>query len=169
MQHLGLRYNIWLCLLIALSAFTASAQKIDMEKMKGMKPRSIGPAAMSGRVTAVDVVNKNPEIMYIGTASGGLWKSTSGGTEWKPVFDSASVLSIGAVAIEQPTPDIVWVGTGEGNPRNSQSSGNGVYKSWDAGHTWVHLGLDATRNIHRVIVDPRDQNTVYVAALGTAW
>ena len=131
--------------------------------------RNIGPAGMSGRVTAIDVVNDNPEVMYVGTASGGLWKSTSGGTDWKPMFDSMSVLAIGAIAIDQRTPDVVWVGTGEGNPRNSQSSGNGIYKSLDAGKTWMHLGLDATRDIYRVIIDPNDPNTVYAAALGTAW
>jgi photosystem II stability/assembly factor-like uncharacterized protein len=147
----------------------ASAQKLDMEKLKGLTPRNIGPAGMSGRVTAIDVVNDHPEIIYLGTASGGLWKSTSGGVDWKPTFDSANVLSIGSIAIVQRTPDVLWVGTGEGNPRNSQSSGNGIYKSWDAGRSWVHLGLDATRNIRRVIVDPNDPNTVFAAASGTAW
>jgi len=156
--------------LLLQSAFAQSSSGgLDIEKLKGLKPRNIGPAGMSGRVTAIDVVNDNPEVIYLGTASGGLWKSTSGGTDWKPVFDSTNVQSIGAISIEQRTPDIIWVGTGEGNPRNSQSSGNGVYKSLDAGHSWIHLGLDATRNIHRIIVDPNDPNTVYAAALGSAW
>ncbi|RMF59319.1 MAG: hypothetical protein D6743_16520, partial [Calditrichaeota bacterium] len=140
-----------------------------MDKLQGMKARSIGPAGMSGRVTAIDVVLKHPEIIYVGTASGGLWKSTSGGVNWKPVFDDQPVASIGAIAIDQRNPDVVWVGTGEGNPRNSQTSGNGVYKSLDGGKTWKHLGLDKTRVIHRLLIDPFDPDVVYAAALGSAW
>ncbi len=145
------------------------AQKIQMDKFKGMKPRSIGPAGMSGRVTAFDVVMRNTDIIYAGTASGGLWRSTSAGVNWEPVFDKEPVLSIGAVAVDQTVPDIIWVGTGEANPRNSQSSGNGIYKSIDGGKTWKHLGLDKTRNISRIIINPRNTDIVYAAALGTAW
>ncbi|NIR51610.1 hypothetical protein GWO43_23800 [candidate division KSB1 bacterium] len=140
-----------------------------MDKFEGMQPRSIGPAGMSGRVTAIDVVLSEPDIIYIGTASGGLWKSTSGGIDWQPIFDEQPVASIGAVAITQTNPDVIWVGTGEGNPRNSQTSGNGVYKSLDAGKTWTHLGLDNTRNSHRVIIHPENPDVVYVGAQGSAW
>jgi photosystem II stability/assembly factor-like uncharacterized protein len=140
-----------------------------MEKLHGLKPRSIGPAGMSGRVTAIDVVLSDPDIMYIGTASGGLWKSTSGGVTWKPIFDDQKVASIGDVTVVQSNPDMLWVGTGEGNPRNSQTNGNGVYKSLDGGKTWKHLGLDNTRSIHRLIVHPANPDIVYVAALGAAW
>ena len=147
----------------------AAAQKLDMEKLKGLKTRSIGPAGMSGRVTAIDVVHKNPHIIFVGTASGGLWKSLSGGTAWEPVFDTMAVASIGAVAIDQRNPDVVWVGTGEGNPRNSQTNGNGIYKSLDGGKTWMHVGLDKTRAIHRVIIHPTNSDIVYVGASGAAW
>ena len=115
-----------------------------------MKPRNIGPAGMSGRITAIDVVTNNPQIIYAGSASGGLWKSESGGINWQPVFDSVAIQSIGAVAIDQSNPDVVWVGTGEGNPRNSVTGGYGLYRSLDAGKTWQSMGLEKTRNIHRI-------------------
>jgi photosystem II stability/assembly factor-like uncharacterized protein len=146
-----------------------SAQKLDMDKLKGMKARSIGPAGMSGRVTSIDAVHSNPDIIYAGTASGGLWKSTSGGIAWEPIFDDQPVASIGAVAIVQSNPDVIYVGTGEGNPRNSQTSGNGMYKSLDGGKTWTHLGLDDSRNIHRVIIHPDNPDIVFVGAQGPAW
>ena len=152
-----------------LCAFHVQAQKVDISELKGMKPRSIGPAGMSGRVTDFDVVMRNTDIIYAGTASGGLWRSTSAGVNWEPVFDKEPVLSIGAVAVDQKVPDVIWAGTGEANPRNSQSSGNGVYKSIDGGKTWTHLGLDETRNISRIIIDPSNRNVVYVAAIGSAW
>ena len=97
-----------------------------MELMENMQPRNIGPAGMSGRVTAIDVVHSNPDVMYVGTASGGLWKSTSGGIKWDPIFEDQPTGSIGAVAIQQSNPSIIWVGTGEGNPRNSLNGGFGV-------------------------------------------
>lgn len=145
------------------------AQKLDMDLLKGIKPRSIGPAGMSGRVTAIDVVLNNPDIIYVGSASGGLWRSTSGGANWKPIFDEQPAASIGALAIDQNAPDVIWVGTGEGNPRNSQTSGNGVYKSLDGGKTWKCMGLEGTRNIHRLIIDPTNSNTVYVGSQGSPW
>jgi len=146
-----------------------SAQQLDLEKLKGLKPRAIGPAGMSGRITAIDVVNSQPDIMYVGAASGGVWKSESGGIDWKPVFEKEGTASIGAIAIQQNNPDVIWVGTGEGNPRNSLNSGNGVYKSIDGGKTWQHMGLEGTRNIHRVIINRDDPNTVYVGAIGSPW
>ena len=124
---------------------------------------------MSGRVTAIDVVHKNPDVMYVGTASGGLWKSTSGGINWEPIFEKEATASIGAVAIQQSNPSVIWVGTGEGNPRNSLNGGYGIYKSLDAGKTWQLMGLEKTRHIHRVIVDPTNPNTVYVGAIGSPW
>ncbi|MBS1505372.1 MAG: hypothetical protein JSS79_01890 [Bacteroidetes bacterium] len=140
-----------------------------MEKFKGMKPRSIGPAGMSGRITAIDVVNTNTDVMYAGSASGGLWKTTSAGISWEPIFDKEAVLSIGAVAIQQDNPSVIWVGTGEGNPRNSLNGGYGVYKSLDGGKNWKLMGLEKTRNIHKIIIDPKNPNTVYAAAIGSPW
>ncbi len=146
-----------------------SAQQLDMELMKGIEPRNIGPAGMSGRITAIDVVEMNPDLMYVGSASGGIWKSESGGVAWEPIFDKYGAASIGAIDIYQKSPSIIWVGTGEGNPRNSQSSGAGVYKSLDGGRSFELMGLEGTRNIHRIIVHPDDPNTVYVGAQGDAW
>ena len=154
--------------ILILATSTAFAQ-LDMTKLKDMKARSIGPAGMSGRVTAIDVVLSAPDVMYVGTASGGLWKSESGGIDWSPIFDDQKVASIGDVVIDQSNPDVIWVGTGEGNPRNSQTSGYGVYKSLDGGTNWKYMGLGETRNIHRVILDPRNSDVVYVGAQGPAW
>jgi photosystem II stability/assembly factor-like uncharacterized protein len=134
-----------------------------------MEPRSIGPAGMSGRVTSIDVVRHNKNIIYAGTASGGLWKSVSGGTSWEPLFDQEEVASIGVVTIDPSNTSTIWVGTGEGNPRNSLNSGYGVYRSRDAGLTWEHMGLEKTMNIHRLIVHPDDPNTIWVGAIGSPW
>ena len=145
------------------------AQQIETSLFEALKPRNIGPAGMSGRVTAIDAVVENPNIIYIGTAAGGVWKSENGGLSFTPVFDEESVSSIGAVAINQQNPQEIWVGTGEGNPRNSVSSGYGVYRSMDGGHSWTYMGLGETRNIHRLILHPNDPNTVWVGAIGSPW
>ena len=146
-----------------------SAQEFSMEMVKNMTPRNIGPGGMSGRVTAIDVVLNNPDVMYVGTASGGVWKSTSGGIKWDPIFDDEVTASIGAVEIQQSNPSVIWVGTGEGNPRNSLNGGYGVYKSLDGGKSWMAMGLEKTRHIHRIIVDPTNPDVVYVGAIGSPW
>ena len=156
--------------LVALFICTnLSAQKISTNQFKNFKPRSIGPAGMSGRVTAIDALHNNPDIIYLGTASGGVWKTENGGSNWQPMFDEQPILNIGAVAIQQSNPSVVWAGTGEGNPRNSLNLGGGIYKSLDAGKTWKLMGLEKTKNIHRVIIDPGDGNIVYVAAIGNPY
>ena len=137
--------------------------------VEAMNVRHIGPGTMSGRVTSIAVPHNEPEVIYVGTASGGLWKSTSAGVTWDPIFDDQPTQSIGAVALSPLNPDLVWVGTGEGNPRNSHTSGRGVFKSVDGGNTWTFMGLEGTRNVHRVLIHPRDPNTVFVAATGSAW
>lgn len=134
-----------------------------------MKVRSIGPANMSGRTTAIDVVLANTDIIYTGTATGGLWKSLNGGITWEPVFDDQPASSIGAVKIFQPNPNIIWVGTGEANPRNSVGVGRGVFKSIDGGKTWINLGLEKTEKISRIVLHPTDPDIAFVAALGTTW
>jgi len=163
--------NLRLPLFFLFSCFfsLAFAQKLDIDQLKGMTPRSIGPAGMSGRVTSVDVDLSNSDIIYAGTASGGVWKSTSGGIDWTPIFDDQATLSIGAVTINQANPSEIWVGTGEGNPRNSQNSGGGIYKSIDAGKTWQLMGLEGTKVIHRVLIHPTNSDIVYVGAQGSAW
>ena len=139
------------------------------EGFKNMSMRSIGPAVMSGRVTSIDVDPFNENIIYVGTASGGLWRSESAGMTWSPIFDKQDVLGIGAVQIDPSNHDVLWVGTGEGNPRNSQTNGAGIYKSLDAGKHWQCKGLQNTRTIHRVLVDPRNSEIVYAGAHGNAW
>lgn len=147
----------------------ASAQRISLDQFKNLKPRNIGPSGMSGRIVAIDAVYSNPSIIYVGAASGGIWKTENAGADWKPVFDDQPLQNIGALAIQQSNPSVVWAGTGEGNPRNSLNIGEGIYKSLDAGKTWRRMGLEKTRNIHRVIVDPTNPNTVYVAAIGNPY
>ena len=137
--------------------------------IEGMNVRHIGPGAMSGRVTTIDVQRNRPEVIYIGTASGGLWRSETAGVQWEPLFDDQPTQSIGALALSPSNPDVIWVGTGEGNPRNSHSSGRGVFRSIDGGATWEMMGLEETHNIHRVIIHPNDSKTVWVGATGTAW
>ena len=145
------------------------AQDLNMDLLKGIEPRNVGPAGMSGRITAIDVVQSDNNIIYAGAASGGIWKSENAGVTWDPIFENYGPMSIGALDIYQKNPSIVWMGTGEGNPRNSQSSGAGIYRSIDAGKSWQLMGLEKTRNIHRVIIHPDDPNTVYVGAQGSAW
>ncbi|MGM0588107.1 MAG: hypothetical protein ACQETE_06840 [Bacteroidota bacterium] len=169
-----LRYLPLLCAFALFGCSTTSttvAQQppFDTEKLKGIQPRNIGPAGMSGRVTSIDVVRSNPDVIYVGTASGGLWRSESGGVDWDPIFDDQEAASIGAVKIYQKNPDVIWVGTGEGNPRNSQSMGAGVYKSIDGGKTWQFMGLKETRTIHRILIHPDDPHTVWIGAHGNAW
>ncbi|HUP60409.1 MAG TPA: hypothetical protein VNA69_08330 [Thermoanaerobaculia bacterium] len=160
------RLTIVLLSLLLPSTLTA---QIDPELLAGMKARAIGPATMSGRVAAIDAVESNPNIVYVGAATGGVWKSVNGGLSFTPIFDDQPVAAIGAVAIFQASPEIVWVGTGEGNVRNSMSVGNGIYKSIDGGKTWQHLGLEKTERIHRIVLHPRDSNVAWVAAMGQAW
>jgi photosystem II stability/assembly factor-like uncharacterized protein len=145
------------------------AGTVDPDLLAGLAPRSIGPATMSGRVTAIEGVESNPDVLYVGAATGGLWKSTNGGLTFTPIFDDQPVHSIGALAINQAHPDILWVGTGEGNVRNSTSIGNGVYRSLDGGKTWAHLGLDKTERIPRLVLHPSNPNVAWVAALGQEW
>ena len=155
-------------LLLVLSV-SVTAQQLDMELLKGIEPRNIGPAGMSGRITAIDVVEANTDIIYVGAASGGIWKSESGGVTWEPIFTEYGTAGIGSIDIYQKSPDVIWVGTGEGNPRNSANAGAGVYRSLDGGRSFEFMGLENTRNIHRIIVHPDDPNTVFVGAQGNAW
>ena len=159
-------------LLFTISCVISSfviAQKTSLDQFKNWKPRNIGPAGMSGRITAIDVVADNPTTMFIGAASGGVWKTTNGGADWNPVFDDQPIQNIGSLAIQQNNPNIIWAGTGEGNPRNSINLGGGIYKSMDAGKTWKKMGLEKTICIYRVVIDPVNPNTVYAAAIGNPY
>ena len=141
----------------------------ESKLFKGLKFRHIGPATMSGRVSYIDCVEKNPNIIYVGAATGGLWKSIDNGTTWKPIFDKQNTQSIGAIAIYQKNPDIVYVGTGEANVRNSAGVGRGIFKTLDGGKTWKFLGLKNTERISKIVINPDNPDIVYVAALGKLW
>jgi photosystem II stability/assembly factor-like uncharacterized protein len=150
-------------------AAPAAAPLINQSDDPLLKPfrwRSIGPAVMSGRVDDIEIVESNPSIIYLGYATGGLWKSVNNGTTWAPIFDTYPVSSIGDIGISQSNPDIIYVGTGEPNNRQSSSFGAGVYKSTDGGKKFEYAGLKETQSIGRVVVHPKDPNVVYVAAVG---
>ena len=131
--------------------------------------RQIGPASMSGRIADLAVYEANPSLYYVGTAHGGVWKTTNNGTTFEAQFQDQGLMSIGDVTISQSNPDLVWVGTGESNNRQSTSWGDGVYKSTDGGKTYVNMGLRASRHINRIVIDPRDNDVVLVAATGSLW
>jgi photosystem II stability/assembly factor-like uncharacterized protein len=128
--------------------------------------REIGPATAGGRVTSVAGSATDPKLYYVGAAGGGVWRSTNGGQTWDPVFEKQAVAAIGAVTIDPTDNNTVWVGTGESNPRNDVSYGDGVYKSTDGGDSWTNVGLNGSRQISRIVVDPRNHNHVVVGALG---
>ena len=148
-------------LLLCASGAAQQAIKFDAATISGLPIRNIGSATMSGRIAAVDAIDKNGRVtVFVGAASGGVWKSINGGTTFRPVFDRQPAQSIGAVAIDQSNPDIVWVGTGESWTRNSVSVGNGIYKSTDGGENWTNVGLQDSEHIAKILVDPKDSNVV---------
>src|SRR5687768_2481705 len=140
-----------------------AADPLSSPTFAGLRLRSIGPAFTSGRVIAFAVDPSDRSRYYAAAASGGVWKTTNGGTTWTPVFDNEGSYSIGAVVLDPKNPATVWVGTGENNSQRSVSYGDGVYRSDDAGRSWRNLGLKKSEHIGRIVLDPRNSNTVYVA------
>ena len=137
--------------------------------LKNLEFRNIGPAVMGGRIDDYAVDERNSDIIYVGTAAGGIFKTVNGGNTWTPIFEHEVTASIGCITIASQDDSVIWVGTGEANNRQSASYGAGVYRSLDAGRTWQPMGLENTQAIARIVVDPHDVNTVYVAALGGLW
>ncbi|MFQ5742899.1 MAG: hypothetical protein ACE5HV_04840 [Acidobacteriota bacterium] len=137
--------------------------------LSSLEWRNIGPAIMGGRVSDFAVVESNPAVFFVGTATGGVWKTVNGGTSFEPLFDDQPTSSIGDVTISQSNPNLIWVGSGEPQNRQSSPYGNGVYKSIDGGRSWSHMGLYESRHISRIRIDPTDNNTVFVAAVGQLW
>src|SRR5689334_6324686 len=146
---------------------TIHSQQLDPSLYSGLRWRMIGPFR-AGRVNAVSGVVGQPDTFYFGSVGGGVWKSLNAGRTWTPIFDATNVASIGAIGVAPSDPNVVYVGTGEADMRDSIAFGNGVYKSTDAGKTWKHLGLENTKQIGRIILDPKNPNTVFVAEIGRA-
>ncbi|MEO5988243.1 MAG: hypothetical protein ABIU54_13595 [Candidatus Eisenbacteria bacterium] len=143
--------------------------KLETKLFKGLAFRSIGPANMGGRISDIAVNLKKPHTFYVGAATGGVFKTTNNGVTFSAIFEKEAVASIGALALWQRNPELVWAGTGEANSRNSSAWGRGVFRSEDGGASWKSSGLEATSTIARIVCDPADSNTVYVAALGRLW
>jgi photosystem II stability/assembly factor-like uncharacterized protein len=160
------RVTVKVCLLFL--AVSAVAQTVSPELMNGLKWRLIGPFR-GGRAVAVAGVPGDSTTFYFGAVNGGIWKTPDAGAVWTPIFDKQPVGSIGALAVAASDPRTIYAGTGESDIRSDLSSGNGVYKSTDGGTTWLHVGLEDTRQISRIVIDPRDANVVYVGALGHAY
>jgi photosystem II stability/assembly factor-like uncharacterized protein len=167
-------------LVVALAAAFGVQSLVGRSEQGGVTPseggpfealhfRQIGPASMSGRISDIAVYEPNTAIYYVGTAHGGVWKTTNNGTTFEPQFQQQGLMSIGDVAVSQNNPDLVWVGTGESNNRQSTSWGDGVYKSTDGGKTYANMGLRTSRYINRIVIDSRNNDVVFVAATGSLW
>ncbi|MGQ0648524.1 MAG: VPS10 domain-containing protein [Gemmatimonadaceae bacterium] len=150
-------------------ADSAPRPAVTAEAIGGLRARSIGPAMTSGRVMSIAVHPDDPAVIYVGTASGGLWKSVSGGAAWTPIMDREGSYSIGWVTLDPKNPNVVWVGTGERNSQRSVAYGDGVYKSEDGGRSWKNVGLKNSEHIGRIVVHPKNSDMVYVAAQGPLW
>src|SRR5262249_29548524 len=165
--------------IVCLVAVFTAAQPKEEEKpptdrlstatFAGLKVRSIGPALTSGRVVGFAVHPNDRSTYYVAAACGGVWKTTNAGTTWTPIFDNEGSYSIGCVVLDPKNPNVVWVGTGENNSQRSVGYGDGVYRSEDGGKSWKNMGLKNSEHIGKIIIDPRDSNTVYVAAQGPLW
>ncbi len=156
--------RILACFFLLLTV-AAAAQPVSPELLNGLKWRLIGPFR-GGRVVAVAGVPGDSTTFYFGSVNGGIWKTIDAGVVWTPIFDGQPVGSIGALAVAPSDPKVIYAGTGESDIREDLSSGNGVYKSSDGGLTWNHIGLEDTRQISRIVIDPQNPQIVYVGALG---
>jgi photosystem II stability/assembly factor-like uncharacterized protein len=139
------------------------------DALKGLPLRSIGPDITTGRISDIDIDPKNPNVWYVASASGGLFKTENRGNSFTPVFDDGGSFSLGAVKVDPKDSNVVWLGTGENNNQRSVAFGDGVYKSLDAGKTWKRMGLEHSEHIQNIVIDPRNSNVVYVTAIGPLW
>ncbi len=172
-KHLSIQTILFLCVTVFCSGTLVAQDEPSDERYKtgtsGLKFRSIGPAFTSGRIADIAVNPNNYSEFYVAVASGGVWKTTNKGITLKPVFDSQGSYSIGSVTIDPNNHNVVWVGTGENNNQRSVAYGDGVYKSIDGGKSWKNVGLKNSEHIGMIVVDPRDSDVVYVAAVGPLW
>ncbi|MGH9479601.1 MAG: WD40/YVTN/BNR-like repeat-containing protein, partial [Terriglobales bacterium] len=163
------------CLLAAAAAAAQGAgprpasPRVTSATLSALRPRSVGPGIVSGRIVSLAVVPGHASTYYVAAASGGVWKTTNDGATFTPIFDHEGSYSIGTIELDPNHPDTLWVGTGENNSQRTVSYGDGIYRSDDGGRTWRNLGLHNSRHIGKIVIDPRDSNTVYVAAEGPLW
>ncbi len=172
MIYRSMRLSILFIVTLCAFAFARAEQApFTSATISGLVARNIGSAMMSGRISAIAATHEpsGKISVFVGAASGGVWKSDDAGTRYRPVFDEQPVQSIGAIALDPKNPKNVWVGTGESWTRNSVSIGDGIYKSTDGGETWTHAGLDKSERIARVVVSPKSGDTVYAAVPGPLW
>ena len=163
-RKIGLSFAIIAIIVLCLGNSQSEAQVIDSTITQSLNYRFIGPGG--NRVSAVIGEPGNPNVYYVGAASGGVWKSTDAGANWKPIFDDEDAQSIGALAIDKSQPHTIWVGTGEPFIRSNVSIGDGIYKSTDGGRSWHHLGLEKTGRIGRIVINPQNPDIVYACAQG---
>jgi photosystem II stability/assembly factor-like uncharacterized protein len=167
----SLKFILPLALFLCMTVSQAEETAYSSASISGLGARNIGSATMSGRISAL-AATREPSgkiTVFVGAASGGVWKSDDGGTRYRPVFDEQPVQSIGAIALDPKNSKNVWVGTGESWTRNSVSIGNGVYKSTDGGETWTHAGLENSERVAKIAVSPKNSDTVYAAVPGPLW
>ncbi|MGY8985810.1 MAG: WD40/YVTN/BNR-like repeat-containing protein, partial [Sphingomonadales bacterium] len=158
-------------LLFGFQAFSQDKTKEPTagQVFAGLKFRNIGPALTSGRISDIAVSKSDVNTFFVATASGGLWKTKNNGISWDPVFDSEASFSLGVVEIDPNNSEVVWAGTGENNSQRSVAFGDGVYKSNDGGKSWKNMGLATSEHIGQIVIDPRNSDTVFVAAQGPLW
>ena len=164
--------TLLLSLTVAATCTALGAQApsgVTSEALKGLPLRSIGPDITTGRISDIEIDPKNPNVWYVASASGGLFKTENRGNTFTPIFDEGGAFSLGAVVVDPKNSDIVWLGTGENNNQRSVAFGDGVYKSTDAGKTWKRMGLENSEHIQNIVIDPRNSNVVYVTAIGPLW
>ena len=158
-----------LCLFICLSLFCQAQPKLSSGTFSGIKLRNVGPALMSGRIADIVKDPSDRSTWYVATASGNVWKTTNNATTWQPIFEKYGSYTTGAIAIDTQNPGVLWLGTGENASQRSAGYGDGVYRSADAGKTWVNVGLTESEHIGKILIDPRNSQVVYVASQGPLW
>src|SRR5919109_4487536 len=166
------RLTTWLGVgLMATTVFGqgGGADRLTADAMQNFAFRSIGPSLTTGRIADVAVDLKDPSVWYVAASAGNLWKTENRGNTWTPIFDAYGSYSLGAVVVDPRDSNVVWLGTGENKNQRSVGYGDGIYKSTDAGKTWTRMGLENSEHIGKIVIDPRNSSTVYVAAIGPLW